>query len=146
MNPSLLELAGRVHPLLIHFPIAFLLLTAALEVWRLKFDNPAIVFTLRWSATLGALGVIAAAASGWIFSAEHHRSDTALLLEQHRWAGIATAVLAVGAMLAVLRWSGATDSLRVWLRRSVVWATAILLIVAAHLGAMVVWGDDFFTY
>ena len=145
MEVSLLELVGRLHPLLIHFPIAFLLLNAVLEAWSIKWNIPAIASTIRLSAVLGAFGAIAAAATGWVFSSEHHRSDNALLLAQHRWLGVATAVLALLAWFAVWRWSGATQSRYIWFRRSAIWTSAILLVVAAHFGAKLVWGDDFFS-
>lgn len=145
MTISLSELFGRLHPLLVHFPIVLMLLTAALEVWRLRGDMPGSPSAEQWLAALAALAAVLTAVSGWVFGLEHHRSDTAELLDDHRWMGVTTAILAVLAAGAVWRWNETADPRLRWLRRLVVWAGAIVLIIAAHLGAMLVWGGDYFS-
>lgn len=146
MSLSPTELFGRLHPLLVHFPIALLLLAAAFEFWRLKWNSATSASCSRLVVILGAIAAVVAAVTGWVFSQEHHRTDTAALLAQHRWLGIATAVMAVASALAIWRWNESTVRSLAWLRRGIVWTAAILLTVAAHLGAMLVWGDDYFTY
>jgi uncharacterized membrane protein len=140
-----IEFWGRLHPLIIHFPIAALILAALIEAWRLRRDGPGVSAISHFLAAVGAAAALAATATGWLFAAEHHRSDTALLLNQHRWLGVATAVLAVGAWWAVHRWGDAASHRQKWVRRGVVWSAALALALAAHFGAMLVWGEDYFT-
>ena len=54
-------------------------------------------------------------------------------------------VLAVVAWLTVRAWPDATSPRKRWTRRIAVWGAAVALVVASHLGAMLVWGADYFT-
>ncbi|MEZ5275568.1 MAG: DUF2231 domain-containing protein [Opitutaceae bacterium] len=141
----MIELFGRVHPLLVHFPIALLLIAAGLEVWRLKAESLVVAHFVLLTSLLGAFFSAAAVATGWVFSNEFHRSDTAALLAQHRWLGFATLILAVVTAGVVWRWNRPPSNSQKWIRRLLVWATAAILVAAAHVGAMAVWGDDFFS-
>ena len=131
--------------MLVHFPIVFVLLTAALEIWRVMCDSASARSATRWFAVLAAVTAVVTAATGWAFGLEHRRSDTAELLDDHRWLGITTTILAILAAAAVWRWNETPNRGKAWVRRLLAWATAIVLIVAAHLGAMLVWGEDFFS-
>lgn len=139
------QLFGRLHPLILHFPIALILLAATVEVVRLKWDRPALAQLVPFLLVVGALGAIAASVTGWVFARESYpRPALRWMLEWHRWLGIATTVLAGFAAWIAWRFaSGATARAR-WLRRGAVWLTALLLTVAAHLGALMVWGEDYF--
>jgi uncharacterized membrane protein len=133
---ALSDYFGRLHPLIIHFPIALLLVAALLEV--IGFVKPGAISPkiISLIVGIGALGALAAAFTGWIF-AEHSRqpSDMRATLFWHRWLGIATAFVALGA------WAIAG---RAWTRRLLVVGTAMLVAVASHLGALLVWGADYF--
>ena len=146
MFEVMLEIFGRLHPVLVHFPIAFLLVAAGLEAWRLKEESLVVGHCVQFAIYLGAVFATIAVVTGWVFSDEFHRSDTANLLNQHRWLGFATMVLAVASALSVWRWNVSASKSRVWLRRLLVWGTAATLVAAAHLGAMAVWGDDFLAF
>lgn len=137
---------GRFHPLLLHFPIVLAWVGAAIEGWRLKCDNPAVAKAVTWSEGIGALSALAVTASGWALAAhEHMRQDYRLTLEWHRWLGTgATALLALAWLAAKSRSKDSTNVGR-WIRRLAVWGSACLVTAAAHLGAVIVWGRDWFS-
>lgn len=84
-----------------------------------------------------------AVGSGWLLAAhEHIRSDQRSTLELHRWIGLAAAIWAVVAWLSARAWGDAKGSKQVWGRRAVAIVTFVLITVAGHLGAALVWGND----
>ena len=137
---------GRLHPLVLHFPIALLLLAAAVEVVRCLRTDPRLARLTVLLLALGAVGALAAAGTGWIFAHESH-PEPALraTLVWHRWLGVVTAVLAVVAWLVAHRWAEDPRPGFRWIPRSISWLTAVLLAIAAHLGALIVWGADYFS-
>jgi len=143
---TLLQFFGRLHPLVLHFPIALLLLAAAVEVVRCFRDDPRLPRLTVFLLALGALGAVAAAATGWIFARESHpEPELRATLLWHRWLGVTTAVVALLAGCAAARWSDRASAGLRWLARSLVWLAAIVLVIAAHLGALLVWGADYFS-
>ncbi|MDQ5980218.1 MAG: hypothetical protein QG602_3193, partial [Verrucomicrobiota bacterium] len=142
---DLSTLFGRLHPLVLHFPIALLLLAAALELVRLKWDRPGLGRTVTLLMVVGAAGALMATATGWVFAVESHpRPSLRWMLQWHRWLGVATAVLASIAAWLAYRLSEAPNPGTRWLRRTAIWLTGLILIGAAHLGALMVWGEDYF--
>jgi uncharacterized membrane protein len=89
-------LAGRLHPALLHFPVALLSVAALFAVFA--FGNKSMDKAAMYCLFLGTVGACAAAVSGWGF-AEHKNwpplPDETLGSPQsmHRWGGIAVAGL-----------------------------------------------------
>src|SRR5947208_430404 len=106
-----MTLIGRLHPLLVHFPIAFILFAAAAEIFA------TVTRATRWhvvaigSLRAGAVTAVAAAAAGWLM-ARMPGVDPSATLEWHRWfgtmtaavAGIAVMVTAAGERSTAARW------------------------------------------
>ena len=140
------QLFGRLHPLVLHFPVAFLLLAAVVEVVRCFRTDPRLGRLTVFLLALGAVGALLAAGTGWIFARESHpEPELRPTLLWHRWLGVTTALLAATAWLAAHRWA---DDFRPgfrWIPRLITWLTAVLLTIAAHLGALLVWGADYFS-
>src|SRR5689334_6695920 len=94
---------GRTHVLIVHFPIALLMVGAAVELWsiaRRKSKLSAIGVTC---VILGALSAALASAAGWVhaeFSTFGEVSQTTVLA--HQWLGIVTAGLALAALLPLI--------------------------------------------
>ena len=94
MDP-LLHFLGRFHPVVVHFPIAFLLLAAVLGLFRpgkgKKPSDAAFVCLL-----VGAASAVVAAWLGWLY-AEHDPPGRSVeeILFRHRWVGVATAVASI---------------------------------------------------
>ncbi len=166
----LLRFLGRLHPLVVHFPIALLISALLIEMaassWRgIRRGAPdprdpdeqspdvardaasrpparaAVVCLL-----IGAVSAGAAAWFGWINAAmEPHGSSAAETIEIHRWTGVATAGLAALALLVAV----AASATRLWVfarvYRFVLLLAALLVGVTGHFGASLVYGPTYLT-
>jgi uncharacterized membrane protein/mono/diheme cytochrome c family protein len=126
---------GRMHPVLVHLPIAALALAAIAELLVLLRGD-------RWRpatailVAAGTLGAIAATASGIALES----GQDPHLLERHEllgWLTLAGALTASG-MLIAMRWV----PLRRWPLLAVLILTAALVMLTGHLGGQMVWGED----
>jgi len=122
---------GRMHVIVIHFPVALLLMAALGEVW----GQPA-----RWSRGslfAGALGAVVAMGLGWmlVWFAGYEATP---LLRWHQIFGTATAGVAVVA--AGVYWR-IGDLRRSGWRTGVVLGAGLLVGVTGHLGGMLVHGS-----
>ena len=140
------QLFGRLHPMVLHFPVALLLTAAGVEGVRcFRADSRLSRLTIILLA-LGAIGAVAAAGTGWVFAHESRpEPELRATLLWHRWLGLGTAVLALIAWLTAYRWADDPRASYRWIPRLVTWLTAGLLVIAAHLGALLVWGADYFS-
>jgi uncharacterized membrane protein len=132
-----LALFGRTHVIVIHFPIALLLMAAFGEVWGRVRGRPA-----GWTpATLvcGAIGAAVSMALGWMLVI-FDGYDSSLTLTLHQYLGTATAIFAVGT--AALYWKFAREKPR-WWTTSLIVLTAAMVAVTGHLGGTLVHGNLF---
>mgnify|MGYP006268623721 CR=1 FL=1 len=128
---------ARLHPLIVHLPIGFLLLgmlMEGLQRWQ-KHSNyqPAIGLSLL----LGTLASIVAAATGWWLAEEG--GYEANLLQYHRWLGVATAVS------ALLLYLGHQEYIRLLtkLYPYLLWVCGVVLFAAGHYGGAMTHGTDY---
>jgi len=134
-------LFGRLHPLLLHFPIAMILTAAVVEfvlvVRRDARPSPIAAFCL-WVGTVFAC---LAAWTGWSFGEEHGSGTT---LELHRWFGVASAGVLVGvvACWCIERSKRSNWSFHAY--RFGLWGGAILIVVTSFFGGEMVWGEGYF--
>jgi uncharacterized membrane protein len=144
---SLPELLGHLHPVVLHFPIALLCVGAGLEVMRIWRESPFAARAGAWLFGVGAVLAVVAVTTGWQLAAsEKVRSDERATLELHRWFSVATAAVACVAWLASHRWREMATPRQAWVRRLCVLATLMLVTAAGHLGAVLVWGKDWFSF
>jgi uncharacterized membrane protein len=136
-----MALIGRLHPLLIHFPIALVIAATAAETaavltadegWRIV-----AVRSLRAGAMLGVLAAVA----GWRLALAPG-IEASPLLEWHRWLGIVAAGVTFAAALTTAA-AGGRSALEVWVYRIALFAAGTLVAVTGHLGGLLVWGTDF---
>jgi hypothetical protein len=137
--PGWLMPAGRLHPLLLHFPIALaLLLTAAAflpAAWR-EDGRIGHALDLLW---LHAAGLSALTALSGLFLSREGGYD-ADTLERHMWLGAATA-FATYAIWATLH----TGALPHALRRTAMACCALALVWGGHEGGTLTHGEGFLT-
>ena len=142
---DLVPLFGRLHPIVLHFPIALIIMAAALEVIRLKWETPFLARLVPFLLLAGAAGALLASGTGWVFAREFYpRPSLGWMLQWHRWLGISTTALAGVAGWLALRSADSTSPRTRWLRHVIIWMTALLVTGTAHLGALMVWGEDYF--
>lgn len=95
--PRLLGWLGRLHPFLVHFPIAFF--PAALFTAVVGRRRPAFAAPVQFLVVAGAIFAPLAAAAGWLAGTS---ADPEPILEYHRWLGVAMGIAGVG--LGIWAW------------------------------------------
>jgi len=88
---------GRLHPAIVHFPIAFF--PAALFTAIVGRRRPAFASPVQFLVVAGGIFAPVAAVAGWFAGLS---ADPEPILAYHRWLGVAVGV--VGAALAVWAW------------------------------------------
>jgi uncharacterized membrane protein len=135
-----MALTGRLHPLLVHFPIALILIAAIAELVCVTTRFPQWHTVAVANIRAGSAFAVASAGAGWLLASSRivEASDA---LEWHRWLGLMAALAAVAAALA----TGEIDRppRRLWLYRIALFSAAASVAVAGHFGAVLVWGADF---
>ena len=136
-----MAIIGRLHPLLIHFPIALVISAAVAEAVAVITGDD------RWSAVAdgnvraGAMFGLFAALAGWRLALDPG-VETSSVLEWHRWLGTVGAGVALAAALATAGRRG-RSSLSEWIYRTALLTAALLVAATGHLGGVLVWGGDF---
>lgn len=134
--------------MVVHFPIALLLLAALCEFLPLRGRREQLAFTARFSLWVGALSALAAASLGWIDAlgvGDSYVGFSAGVLSAHRWVGTATAAAAGFALLAGERFQ--RTARRSWRRGYRLSLLVVVLLVGAtaHLGGSLIYGWDYLT-
>jgi uncharacterized membrane protein/mono/diheme cytochrome c family protein len=135
-------LLGRLHPMLVHFPIAMILVAAALELVLLvrKPEQPSHIAS--FCVWVGTVFACLAIWCGWALGEESGGGDT---LELHRWFGVAAGAVLVAVAICWLveRASHARWSFQSY--RFGLWGGAVLLVITSAFGGDMVWGEDWLT-
>lgn len=136
-----MALIGRLHPLIVHFPIALVIIAAGAESGAWLTRDPRWRLVAFANVRVAAVSAIAAAFAGWRLALS--AGSWNLVVEWHLWLGVCAAATTVAAALAT-----AADECRWpvggWVYRAALMSATVLVIVTAHLGGVLVWGADFF--
>lgn len=137
--PYWIQPVGRMHPLLLHFPIVLLILAMLLDILRFRNSgNTMLVYRnlaqgfLLGGAILSGITVI----MGLFLSHEEgYAGDT---LSWHKWTGVS-----IFFMAAAIYWMGKGS----WYKAPAAWVSAVVLVfvlvVTGHYGATLSHGEDF---
>jgi len=137
--PAWLHVVGRLHPVLLHFPIVLLLLAVAILLFPQLLRNSEDqryygIYLLLWGCVLAAFTVIA----GLFLSLENEGSSP--MLQNHKWTGIAVFWLASLMYVLADKWER-----RPRLQTVLVSLVGVLVVVTGHFGASLTHGENFIT-
>ncbi|MHB1178140.1 MAG: c-type cytochrome domain-containing protein [Daejeonella sp.] len=137
--PYWLQPIGRMHPMILHFPIAILMLAMFLEFSRFRTEYNAQDLYQRFASNLLLVGVISSAITaimGLFLSKEgNYTGET---LQWHKWAGMSIVFIP-----SLIYWFRNSSWYRAPLARSGAIITFFCLIIAGHFGATLTHGDNF---
>lgn len=139
-------LLGRLHPLVVHFPIGLLSIAAVIEgvhVWRRR---PVPSEAGTYCLAFGVAGALVSASLGTI-NAGHQTitGDAAVTLERHQlmgWIAVVAAAAALGAGQLARR-AGRVRIVAAYL--GLVFATSAVVGATGHLGGELVYGSEYLT-
>jgi uncharacterized membrane protein len=129
------DLAGRLHPALVHLPIGILLLACCFDLLsssrKFAVLRPAILPMIFWGMVSAIISVLTglALASGGDYSDEQ--------IDAHEFAGITLAIFSVA--LYILYRTGTNRKIA----RTFSVATLAMLVVTGHLGGSITHGEDY---
>jgi uncharacterized membrane protein len=132
---------GRLHPLLIHFPIALVIAAAAAEGAALLTADDAWRTVAVRNVRAGAVFAVLAAIAGWRLALTPGM-EASPLLEWHRWLGTFAAGVTLAAAFAT-RGAGSRSTLEAWMYRTALFGAGSVMALTGHLGGLLVWGSDF---
>ena len=129
---TIVQLLGRLHPLLLHMPIGLWFGVVALEFGGAMIRRTPARATLATLAWMAAVGGAFAAGSGWILGSKGYPGDT---VELHRWLGVGAGTLGlVTACFAAMQNRGAFRLMLV--------IEFIALMAAGHFGSEITHGKE----
>ena len=128
----------NLHPLVVHFPVALLLMAVLLELIALLWKQPEFSRAAWWNQIAGTLGLAFAVASGLFAESTVHMADDASeLFERHELIAFVAATLFVTLLLWRIGSRGAPPRQR-WIFLLLLAAGAVLLLTGAYYGGEMV--------
>ncbi len=140
--PVFLQVIGRMHPLLLHFPIVLFIITWLLFSFRLRLEKeiPNIKPILHLLLFISSLLIVVTAIMGLLLSKEGGFEGSSY--EWHKYTGIGLSLLSLG-LLGYIRFTK-KDSYPAIFSVGIHISMLVLLLVG-HYGASLTHGEDFIT-
>ena len=134
--PVLLKVAGRMHPMVLHFPIVLLIIALVWELITANKKDVDLKEAGNWILLLASVTAVASALMGFFLSREEGYDSDAVFL--HKWTGLGISLLALG-------WYALKDFIRTkqMLSGSIGIVGVAGIIMAGHQGAIITHGDNF---
>ncbi|NIJ55146.1 c-type cytochrome domain-containing protein [Dyadobacter arcticus] len=137
--PAWLQTVGRMHPLILHFPIVILLLAMLLEFFRFRADyatNPFYKNFLQNLLLVGALFAAVTVIMGLFLSREEGYEGATLTY--HKWTGAGIFFIS-----SLIYWVRNTNWYKAPFAKTAAFVTVVALIMTGHYGAALTHGTDF---
>ena len=134
------QFLGRLHPLVVHFPIGLLVMAAFLEFLEISRGKKGLREGITWLVYLGALSSVFSVIFGLLLEKSEGYSGN--LIEFHLKAGITTTVLALAAAWLLYR-EVSRDRNHFIFYRIALALSVISLTVTGHVGANLTHGEDY---
>lgn len=140
---DVLAFFGRLHPLVVHFPIGILLLAAVLEVIARMESARRLAHAVPFVLALGALGATMAAVTGYVNSLDGRYDE--VLIAWHMWLGFGVCALSLAALMLKLlaRRHPSRPVVRVY--GVFLSACVVTLVFAGHYGGAIARGPGYLT-
>ncbi len=138
--PQWLQPLGRMHPMLLHFPIVLLLVSLIMEFlqFNIKEDSRAFYQSITGKIMFSGILLAALTVIMGIFLSLEDSYEGGEVLNWHKWSGVSIVFLA--SLIFIFRTSN-------WYKGAVSKAAAIILsfsiILAGHFGAVLTHGENF---
>lgn len=137
--PQWLQPVGRMHPILLHFPIVILILAMLLEFFRFRpeFENDNLY--QQFTTTLLLVGALFSAVTvimGLLLS--HEPGYTSSNLQWHKWFGVFVTFIA-----SFIYWFRDKESYNLTSARTGSIVLVLFVVLAGHWGADITHGDNF---
>ena len=137
------QLFGRLHPMVVHFPIGLLLFAGMLELIASKrfFSSYRTgIQALLWGGSTAAL---LAAVLGFLMMNVENISGA--LMDKHQWLGTSTALLSLIALYFHQKAIHTAKGNAIRAYRVFMFLTCLGVMAAGHYGASMTYGEDFLT-
>jgi uncharacterized membrane protein len=137
--PLWLQPLGRMHPLLLHFPIVMLLIAFGMEFFRFNPPNSSHSFYLLFLRNLWLIGAVLTGTTVvmGLFLAKEQGYD-GQTLPWHKWTGVVVFYVALaGYWVRQQAWYQAA------IAKGFVSIAALILVITGHFGAVLTHGDNF---
>jgi uncharacterized membrane protein len=129
---------GRVHPLIVHLPIGFIVLAVVFELiaWKNKVD---LHLAVAYGLLLGAISGVIASTLGLLLATGGGYNESTLAI--HQWTGISTTLIALAAYYLKRKQNEIQWARKVY--TFVMAFTLLLLSVAGHYGGTLTHGSTY---
>ena len=134
------QLIGRLHPLIVHFPIGLLVTALILELLTLTGKRNGLREGITWMVYLGSVGAVVAALCGWLLITFEDYGDP--LVQSHQNFGLATTLLSITSALLLNRAIHNKSSNYLPYRITLL-LTVISLFITGHQGASLTHGSGY---
>lgn len=135
---------GRLHLVLLHFPIALILAAAVADVLWLIWRRPLFREGGFWCAILAGLAGIPTVALGFVLmSSMNLHGAQADLGEMHEHFGLASGIVAAVAGGVRLGFRNSLPGVWPWIYGVLIAAAAVLVSLAGYYGGELAWGQGF---
>jgi len=137
------QFLGRLHPMVVHFPISLLLFAAFLELFTIGKKDSKLRAGISALVVAGAIAAVISAVFGFLLA--ENEGLEGQLVNLHRWTGIATALLSLVVLYFLLKKRKTNHTSYIRIYRGSLFITAFTVIITGHLGASLTHGEDFLT-
>jgi len=134
--PTVLQVVGRMHPLLLHFPIVLVFLGIITESVIKRSDNQSLKETANWLLLSAAFTSAITALMGSFLSREGGYDQQAIAW--HQWTGVAVSFIC----LCWYAWREKIRSLR-FVNVLIASVAAVAVVITGHKGANITHGNNF---
>jgi len=135
-----MAIIARLHPLIVHFPIALVIVAAIAEIAAIATGAGRYRAVAMINLRAGAAFAVVAVFAGWRLASAPGIEATSLL-EWHRWLGAGASMLTAAAAIGTVRAERHRPHLVAY--QIALFCAASLIAVAGHSGGLLVWGADF---